>query len=180
MDLLILPALTGTAGAAMILGSFAVSRRMLANARKRAQQIEAGAEDLVQYRVRQTLDYIDGVRARWRRLDVQGGLNVAAALAEHLRLDAMVRELREENADLRTELEAYRVDSVEQGRAADDYARQASEADAVIDHLTWSINESGNSIHLPGHLAEAHAESLIRTGLKGRIGRTTRTIGRAA
>ncbi|UIN38384.1 hypothetical protein [Methylobacterium oryzae] len=179
MDLLI-PALVGTASAVTLLGSAVVANRMLARARKRAVQMEEGAEGLIQYRVRQTLDYIDGVRARWRQLDVQGGLDLAAALRERIQLEEMVQELREENADLRTELEAHKVDSIEQGRAADAYARQAGEADAVIDHLTWAINESGNSIHLPGHLAEAHAESLIRTGLKGRIGRTTRTIGRAA
>lgn len=179
MDLLI-PTLVGTASVAVILGSAAVADRMLASARKRVRLMEKGAEDLIQFRVRQTLDYIDGVRARWRRMDVQGGLNLAAALHERLQLEEMVRELREEIGDLTTELEAYKIDAAEQGRAADAYARQAGEADAVIDHLTCSINESGNTIHLPGHLAEAHAESLIRTGLKGRIGRTTRTIGRAA
>lgn len=179
MDLLI-PTLVSTAGAAVILGSVAVGNRILAGARKRAQEIETGAEGLIVYRVRQTLDYIDEVRARWRQLDVRGGLNVATDVAERIQLEAMVRELREENADLTTELDAFKIDAAEQGRAADAFARQASEADAVIDHLTWAINESGNAIHLPSHLAEAHAESLIRTGLKGRIGRTTRSIGRAA
>jgi hypothetical protein len=178
MDLLI-PTLVGTAGVAVILASAAVADCMLASARKRVRQMEEDAESLIQYRVRQTLDYIDGVRARWRRMDVQGGLNLAA-LHERLQLEDMVQELREEISDLTTELEASKIDAAEQGRAADAYARQAGEADAVIDHLTWAINESGNTFHLPGHLAEAHAESLIRTGLKGRIGRTTRTIGRAA
>ena len=65
-------------------------------------------------------------------------------------------------------------------RIADTYAKQTKALDDVVDHLTAQINEAQLTVVLPGYLAEAHAESLIRIGLRGRVSRGPRALGRAA
>jgi hypothetical protein len=164
-----------TIGAAVL-----YSRSIIRNADKEARAYAIRAENFIDGRTVDALAYIERIRDGWRRFGQEHGVNILALAGERNVLSEMVDELRQERDDLETELAAYKVDSVEQGRIADAYAKQTKLLDDVIDHLTAQLGEARLTVVLPGYLAEAHAEALIRIGLQGRVSRGPATIGRAA